>query len=93
MTAKSPSQHPRQVLALQHMLRHVHNQDSGLLPPCCMAHCSDGKALLASALLSLLVTRQMAVVYRLQWYTQDCESKGMLAERALSADIVHNRMQ
>ena len=58
-----------------------------------MVHCSNGKPLPATASLSLLMTGQMAVVYRLQWYTQECESKGMLAHRALSAGIVHNRMQ
>ncbi len=54
---------------------------------------SNGKALPAPASPSLLITGHMAVVYRLRWYTQDCASKGMLAHRALSADIVHNRMQ
>ncbi len=54
---------------------------------------SNGKALPAVALLSLLITGKMAVVYRLQWYTHDCESMGMLAERASSTGSVRNRMQ
>lgn len=56
MAAKLPSQHPRQVPALQQMLQHVPRQGSGLLPLRCLVHCSNGKTLPATALLNLLVT-------------------------------------
>ena len=56
MAAKSPSQHPRQVVALQQVLWQVPHQDP-VLPPCCMVHCSNGlQAVPVVALLNLLVT-------------------------------------